>query len=91
MFKKDDSETEKLLNLFNLRYNSIITRIREKHPSLSDNEIKFIALVCLGYPNSYICFYMGYTNKQSVVNKKQIVGQKMGNVNLMFATNFTSS
>ena len=81
--KQDDSETEKLLNLVNLRYNSIITRIREKHPNLSDNEIKFIALVCLGYPNSYICFYMGYTNKQSVVNKKQIVGQKMGNVNLM--------
>ena len=32
----------------------------------------------LGYSNSYICVFMGYTNKQSVINRKQIISQKLG-------------
>ena len=76
--KIDDSETHKLISLVNLRYNNVIKRLREMHKCLNENELKFIALMYLGYPNSYICFFMGYTNKQSVVNRKLIISQKLG-------------
>ena len=76
--KMDDNEIMSLIKYVNLRFGNVLNRLIEKYPNLSKTDIKIITMMYLGYPNSYICVFMGYTNKQSVINRKQIIAQKLG-------------
>ena len=76
--KMDEKEIESLIKYVNLQFNNAIDRLIAKYPELTPTDIKIITMMYLGYPNSYICVFMGYTNKQSVINRRLIIAQKMG-------------
>ena len=76
--KISDDELQSLIDYVNIQYRNAISRLHEIYPTLTKADIKIITLMYLGYSNSYICVFMGYTNKQSVINRKQIISQKLG-------------
>ncbi|MDD6131621.1 MAG: hypothetical protein PUB55_02560, partial [Bacteroidales bacterium] len=66
------------INLVNYKHNNAINRIKEEYPSLDEKDIQLITLMYLGFPNSYICFFLGYTNRQSVINRRRNIVEKLG-------------
>ena len=62
----------------NGKYNDIITRSLEAHPSLSDTDLNFLSLCCCGFPTSVIMACMGYNDAHSVYNKKRRIAQALG-------------
>ena len=66
------------INLVNYKHNNAINRIKEEYPSLDEKDIQLITLMYLGFPNSYIYFFLGYTNRQSVINRRRNIVEKLG-------------
>ena len=62
----------------NGKYNDIITRSLEAHPSLSDTDLNFLSLCCCGFPTSVIMACMGYNDAHSVYNKKRRIALALG-------------
>ena len=58
-------------------YDSLITKIAEEYPQLSDTELNFICLMCCNFSNVEIMVCMGYKNERSVCNKRLIIARKM--------------
>ena len=58
-------------------YDSLITKIAEEYPQLSDTELNFICLMCCNFTNVEIMVCMGYKNERSVCNKRLIIARKM--------------
>lgn len=59
-------------------YNSLITKIADEYPQLSDTELNFICLMCCNFSNVEIMVCMSYKNERSVCNKRLIITRKMG-------------
>lgn len=59
-------------------YNSLITKIADEYPQLSDTELNFICLMCCNFSNVEIMVCMSYKNERSVCNKRLIIARKMG-------------
>lgn len=43
----------------NVTYNNIIQRLAEQHPQLSDKDLRFIELICMGFSNAQLANYYG--------------------------------
>ena len=71
-------QISQFINLVNYKHNNAINRIKEEYPSLDEKDIQLITLMYLGFPNSYICFFLGYTNRQSVINRRRNIVEKLG-------------
>lgn len=59
-------------------FNSLITKIADEYPQLSDTELNFICLMCCNFSNVEIMVCMSYKNERSVCNKRLIIARKMG-------------
>ena len=60
------------------QYNNVITRLQRQHPSLTDDELYIIGLLCCGFTYADITVCMGYTNINYVNTKKSRIAKKMG-------------
>ena len=76
--KMPDNLWKDFMYFVNLKYNNVIQRISEIHPSLKEEELYFISLVCCDFSYIEIAICMGYTNNNYVNNKKVRIAQKMG-------------
>lgn len=66
-----------LRSFLNHRYDGIIDRIIKDCPSLSDDEINFIGLVCCDFSNVAIAVCQGYRNSSSVRSRRRYIRDKM--------------
>ena len=66
-----------LRSFLNHRYDGIIDRIIKDCPSLSDDEINFIGLVCCDFSNAAIAVCQGYRNSSSVRSRRRYIRDKM--------------
>lgn len=58
-------------------YNNIITRLEQLHPSLSDDELYIIGLMCCGFSYTEIAICMGYSNVCSANTKRARITRKL--------------
>lgn len=59
-------------------YNNIITRLEQLHPSLSEDELYLIGLMCCGFSYTEIAICMGYSNVCSANTKRARITRKLG-------------
>lgn len=76
--RPDNSFWKAFRSYANVKYNDIITRSLEEHPSLGDTDLNFLSLYCCGFPTSVIMACMGYNDAHSVYNKKRRVAEALG-------------
>lgn len=62
----------------NGKYNDIITRSLEEHPSLNITDLNFLSLYCCGFSTTVIMACMGYKESHSLYNKKRRVAEAVG-------------
>lgn len=59
-------------------YNNVITRLEQLHPSLSEDELYLIGLMCCGFSYTEIAICMGYSNVCSANTKRARITRKLG-------------
>lgn len=64
----------------NSKYGNILSRLKERCPDLSDDELHIVGLMCCGYSYIEIAICMGYTNPNYVSTKKLRISKKIGNL-----------
>ena len=64
------------LFIANKRSENLVNDLANKYPSLTESELRLIALICLGYNNDAIAACTG-TNKDSVKSKKTKIKSKI--------------
>ena len=62
----------------NKRYNNILSRLKNQCPSLTENELNFITMICLDFSYIQITVCMGYTNYKYISTKKIRIEKKLG-------------
>lgn len=62
----------------NSKYGNILSRLKERCPDLSDDELHIVGLMCCGYSYIEIAICMGYTNPNYVSTKKLRISKKLG-------------
>ena len=60
------------------KYDNIITRLEQQHPSLTTDELYIMGLLCCGFTYADIAVCMGYSNINYVNTKKSRMAKKMG-------------
>ncbi len=75
--KKDEYFGE-LHEIVNDRYYGIVDHLKRLHPSLSNDELSLCCLICFGFNNNQIGILFGYTNANSIFNKRHKIRKKMG-------------
>lgn len=58
--------------------NGVIRRLREQYPALTQNELKFCALLAAGFSTQEICILLGIQSMQNVWMKKYRLRCKLG-------------
>jgi hypothetical protein len=76
--KLPDSFWLDLRHYVNLCHNNVLTEIHGRFPSLNDDEMNLISLLCCDFSYIEITICMGYTNAHYVNNKKARIARKMG-------------
>jgi hypothetical protein len=76
--KLPDSFWLDLRHYVNLCHNNVLTEIHGRFPSLNDDEMNLICLLCCDFSYIEITICMGYTNAHYVNNKKARIARKMG-------------
>jgi hypothetical protein len=76
--KLPDSFWLDLRHYVNLCHNNVLTEIHGRFPSLNDDEMNLISLLCCDFSYIEITICMGYTNAHYVSNKKARIARKMG-------------
>lgn len=67
-----------LHEIVNEKFNGIVNYLKEIHPTLTDDELSLCCLICFGFTNTQISILFGYTNSNSIFNKRHKVRKKMG-------------
>lgn len=75
--KKDEYFGE-LHEIVNDRYHGVVDELKRLHPSLTADELNLCCLICFGFNNNQIGILFGYTNANSIFNKRHKVRKKMG-------------
>ncbi len=76
--KMSESEVCQLIETVNLCHDNILEKLEKEYVNLDEDDIKQIALMLCGFSNTYICFFMGYSSKQYVINRRLKISKKMG-------------
>lgn len=59
-------------------YANVITKLESQYPSLTEDELYLIGLMCLGFSYTEIAICMGYSNVYSANTKRARIAKKMG-------------
>lgn len=62
---------------FNLCYNNVLAKLKEKHPTLTETDLQYIALTLLQYDTTEMSFLLGI-GKQTIWNRRTNVKRHMG-------------
>ncbi len=66
-----------IIEIADLYYNGIITRLRLQYPSLNDEELYMCALIALDFPISSIKFIYNHASDDSMYNKRARLKKKL--------------
>ncbi len=58
-------------------YNNVISRLEQKHPSLTEDELYLVGLMCCGFSYTEIAICMGYSNVCSANTKRARITRKL--------------
>jgi chromosome segregation ATPase len=67
-----------LHEIVNEKYAGIVDYLKQQHPTLSDDELNICCLICFGFNNNQMGILFGYTNSNSIFNKRHKLRKKMG-------------
>ncbi|MEG0519199.1 MAG: hypothetical protein RR555_10095 [Bacteroidales bacterium] len=62
----------------NDHYNGILNNLKKEHPTLNEDDLNFMALMCCGFSYLEITICLGYTNERSTINRRLKITDKMG-------------
>ncbi len=60
------------------KYAGVVDYLKEHYPTLSEDELNICCLICFGFNNNQIGILFGYTNPNSIFNKRHKLRKKMG-------------
>jgi len=75
--RKDHSFSEDLHKVVNSKYYGIIDYFKMRYPSLTNEDLDFIAFICLGVSRNSISAFYGYTNSNSVNTRSTRIRSKL--------------
>jgi tetratricopeptide (TPR) repeat protein len=66
-----------LHEVVNGKYAGIVDYLKEQYPTLSDDELNICCLSCFGFNNTQMSILFGYTNPNSIFNKRHKLRKKL--------------
>jgi chaperonin cofactor prefoldin len=73
-----DTYFGELREVVNEKFAGIVDYLEAQFPSLTEDEVNLCCLVCFGFNNNQIGILFGYTNPNSIFNKRHKLRKKMG-------------
>lgn len=67
-----------LQEVVNEKYAGIVDYLKHEYPTLTEDELNICSLVCFGFHNNEIGVLFGYTNANSIFNKRHRLRKKLG-------------
>jgi len=77
-FANDEDFWTKMKAYLDETHDGLISRLTEQYPDLSDMDVKFICLDCCDFPTGVTMLLMGFTNRNSVINRRYLIAKRMG-------------
>ena len=75
--RRDHSFSEDLHKVVNSKYYGIIDYFKKRYPALTNEDLDFIAFICLGVSRNSISAFYGYTNSNSVNTRSTRIRSKL--------------
>ncbi|HBO25249.1 MULTISPECIES: tetratricopeptide repeat protein [Culturomica] len=73
-----DTYFGELHEVVNDRFYGIVNYLKDKHPTLNEDEINLCCLICFGFDNNQISILFGHKNYNSIFTKRHKVRKKLG-------------
>jgi tetratricopeptide (TPR) repeat protein len=73
-----DTYFGELREVVNEKFAGIVDYLEVQFPTLTEDELNLCCLVCFGFNNNQISILFGYTNPNSIFNKRHKLRKKMG-------------
>lgn len=86
----EDKEWDNFITYFEQVNEDFVTRLKEKHPNLTANEIRFLSLIYIGLSSKEISSLLNITSEYCK-KKRQQVAQKMGLESTSFLYKYLSN
>lgn len=80
--RQDESSFNDLQFIANKKYHGIIDYLKEVCPNLTQTELNYCSMICLGFTTNAIRVMYGHKNSTSIYNKRSRILEKLGAGNI---------